>query len=162
MATTAAEDTGLLLQGLNMNQLPTVPKPAAMEPDLNHKSAPEKTMELRRNSSLSTTPSHQADNPFDTDMEAMVSTTSEPYGRRKSAAQDKPDCPTVWPGKQHWKQKAKTAKRSRYACNFFANLSKRNRIIAKVAIILFIVGVAVGVGMGVSKSLNAPIWGDDD
>ncbi|KAL2754913.1 hypothetical protein ACRALDRAFT_2028149 [Sodiomyces alcalophilus JCM 7366] len=124
--------------------------------------SPEKTLELRRNSSLSTTPFHHAENPFDTDIEAMVSTTSEPYGRRKSAALDKPDCPTVWPGKKHWKQKAKTAKRSRYACNFFANLSKRNRIIAKVLIILFIVGVAVGVGFGVSKSLNAPIWGDKD
>lgn len=143
-----------------MSQLTTGPKPAAMGIDFDVSASPEKTLELRRNSSLSTTPFHPADNPFDTDIEAMASATSEPSGRRKSVAQQKPDCPTVWPGQEEWKQKAKTAKRSRYACNLFANLSKRNRIIVKILIILFIVGVGVGVGFGVSKSLNAPIWGD--
>ena len=96
-------------------------------------------------------------NPFDSDVEAMVQPGSSAgeCGRiqicRKS---DK----HVWPGKEHWKQKAKAAKMKR-SCSCMAQLSRRNRLIAKVLIVVLIVGVAVGVGFGVSKPLGAPIWG---
>jgi predicted transporter len=43
-----------------------------------------------------------------------------------------------------------------------AHLSKKTRIMVKIAIGLLIVGVAVGVGFGVSKPLGAPIWGDNE
>lgn len=126
----------------------------------------EKVIELRRDSGPSTPLSSRNENPFDTDIEAMITTTTsgEALGPRKScAAVEKKDCPSVWPNMQQWKQKAKTAKKTRRTtCNCLAGLSKRNRIIVKVLIILLIVGVGLGVGFGVSKSLNAPIWGDKD
>jgi hypothetical protein len=102
-------------------------------------------------------------NPFETDIEAMeMIDTHQPCVSRGNLAKDKhnPNC-TVWPGKDHWKQKAKAAKQKR-SCALFASMSKRNRIICKVLLVLLVVGIAVGVGFGVSKPLGAPIWGDKD
>ncbi|KAK4138366.1 hypothetical protein BT67DRAFT_446505 [Trichocladium antarcticum] len=97
-------------------------------------------------------------NPFETDVEAMI-THEQTHNSRKSQECTKggSDC-QAWPGQEHWKRKAKAAKKSRHTCNCLANLSKRNRIIAKLLIILLIVGIAVGVGFGVSKPLGAGIW----
>ncbi|KAM0280049.1 hypothetical protein ACHAQH_004244 [Verticillium albo-atrum] len=143
------------------------PKAATAEAtDLtNGSSTKEKIMELRRDSIPSTPHSLRNDNPFDTDVEAMITTTNtnNNMSRKCTTTISKADCPSVWPGKEHWKQKAKTAKRNRHnTCNCLAHLSKRNRIIAKILIGLLIVGIAVGVGFGVSKPLGAPIWGVKD
>jgi hypothetical protein len=97
----------------------------------------------------------QSPNPFDTDLEAMITTDS----RRRSDAVTRDDC-QVWPGKEHWKRKAKEAKRGRRSCACMASLSRRTRIVVKISIALLIVGIAVAVGFGVSKPLGAPIWGD--
>ncbi|KAH9999160.1 hypothetical protein F4779DRAFT_163782 [Xylariaceae sp. FL0662B] len=118
----------------------------------------------RRNSSMSTPCSTHVTNGFDTDIEAMVPVTSAerlnktatPGGNRPD-----PDCP-VWPGRDHWKQKARTAKINNRSCQCMARLSKRNRVIIKVLIALLIVGIAVGVGLGVSKSLGTGIWHPKD
>lgn len=96
-------------------------------------------------------------NLFDTDIEAMI-TPVEQHGRRSAeCTKGGTDC-QVWPGQDHWKRKAKAAKKQRHTCNCLANLSKRNRIIVKILIIILIVGIAVGVGFGVSKPLGAGIW----
>ncbi|KAJ3528680.1 hypothetical protein NM208_g10092 [Fusarium decemcellulare] len=58
----------------------------------------------------------------------------------------KSDC-QVWPGKDHWKQKAK-ANKAKNRCTCMAHLSRRNRIIVKCLIVFLVVGVAVGVGFG--------------
>ncbi|KAM5344707.1 hypothetical protein ACJ41O_010569 [Fusarium nematophilum] len=116
-----------------------------------------------RMSTTSTPRSDKSTNPFDTDIEAMVPTHTTDSAMHKTSSSPlarKSDC-QVWPGKDHWKQKAKAAK-ARNRCTCMAKLSPRNRIIAKVLIVFLIVGVAVGVGFGVSKPLNAPIWGDKD
>ncbi|KAK3370335.1 hypothetical protein B0H63DRAFT_314724 [Podospora didyma] len=109
-----------------------------------------------RSSDVSTPGSSRA-NPFDTDIEAII--TASEHNTRKSAECTKggSDC-QVWPGKDHWRQKAKAAKRNRHSCNCLSRLSKRNRIIVKILIGLLIVGIALGVGLGVSRHLNAPIW----
>lgn len=102
-------------------------------------------------------------NPFDTDIEAIITTSGQ--CNRKSTQCTRgvggPDC-QVWPGQDHWRRKAKAAKRNRRSCNCLAHLSKRNRILVKILIGLLIVGVAVGVGFGVSKPLGAPIWHPHD
>ncbi|RMJ07052.1 hypothetical protein BHE90_014759 [Fusarium euwallaceae] len=118
-----------------------------------------------RMSTTSTPRSDRSTNPFDTDIEAMVPThTTDSSGiQHKTSASPlarKSDC-QVWPGKDHWKQKAK-ANKAKNRCTCMANLSRRNRIIVKVLMVFLVVGVAVGVGFGVSKPLNAPIWGDRD
>lgn len=100
-------------------------------------------------------------NPFDTDIEAMISHSSAGKSMRKSLTMTrKSDC-QVWPGKQHWEDKAKAAKKSR-ACTPLAQLNPRTRCITKVVLLLFIVAAAVGIGFGVSKPLGAPIWGKKD
>jgi uncharacterized membrane protein len=106
------------------------------------------------------TPATTRANPFDTDIEAMPVISHQPSSRRLSAECTKggSDC-HAWPGQDHWKRKAKAAKKSRSSrCNCLAGLSKRNRIMVRVLIIVLIVGVAVGVGFGVSKPLGAGIW----
>jgi hypothetical protein len=103
------------------------------------------------------------ENPFDTDLEAMIPTNeSSPPGCVRRETTHKSDC-QVWPGTADWKQKARESKaaRARKRFNCLAGLSRRNRIIAKIIIVLLIVGIAVGVGFGVSKPLGAPIWGDN-
>lgn len=99
------------------------------------------------------TPHTDDADPFDTDLEAMVVPTDS---QNRAARDDR----GVWPGKEHWKRKAKEAKRGRRTCVCLASLSRRTRIAVKIAIGLLIVGIAVAVGFGVSKPLGAPIWGD--
>ncbi|WYZ38526.1 hypothetical protein EsH8_III_000440 [Colletotrichum jinshuiense] len=125
-------------------------------------STPEKSLELPCDSNLSTPRSYRNENPFDTDIEAMITTTtsSDPYAMKTITTTK--DCPTMWPGRKDWKAQAKAAKRDRGSCACMARMSKRNRIIMKVAIGLLIIGIGVGVGFGVSKPLGAPIWGDQN
>jgi hypothetical protein len=100
-------------------------------------------------------------NPFETDIEAMEMVDTRPTNNRMCAHRSKSE-QQVWPTKEHWKQKAKSAKVKRSCNTPLARLSHRNRIIAKVLIVFLIVGIAVGVGFGVSKPLGAPIWGDNN
>ncbi|TDZ40094.1 hypothetical protein C8034_v006115 [Colletotrichum sidae] len=122
---------------------------------------PEKSLDLVRDSNLSTPRSYRNENPFDTDIEAMITATSssDPYAM-KTITTTKADCPTIWPGKQDWKARAKAAKRDRTKCACMGRMSKKNKIITKIAIGLLVIGIGVGVGFGVSKPLGAPIWGD--
>ncbi|KAK8135241.1 hypothetical protein PG984_003181 [Apiospora sp. TS-2023a] len=122
----------------------------------NEKDVVETNMELGRNSSVSTPSTAHHLNPFDTDIEALHSSDNL---NRKSISQTPPNtnC-SVWPGQDHWKQKAKAAKQKNRSCNFMAGLSKRNRIIAKILLAFLIIGLAVGVGVGISKPLGADIW----
>ncbi|KAJ4251917.1 hypothetical protein NW762_011217 [Fusarium torreyae] len=132
-----------------------------------HLTIPEKTVctntsitETPRASTTSTPRTDKA-NPFDTDIEAMIPTRSSDSRMHKTSSSQlarKNDC-QVWPGKDHWKKQNKAAK-AKNRCTCMAHLSQRNRWIAKGLIVLLVVGIAVGVGFGVSKPLGAPIWGD--
>lgn len=118
---------------------------------------------MPRTSDLSTPSSVHHQDPFDTDVEAMITqTTSEGTsnggtGRRSIACRGLGDA-QVWPGQAHWKKKAKEQKMKR-SCSCLSQLSKRNRLIIRVLIVLLVIGIAVGVGVGISKPLGAPIWG---
>ncbi|KJR89102.1 uncharacterized protein SPSK_06641 [Sporothrix schenckii 1099-18] len=109
------------------------------------------------------TPTSVHQNPFDTDVEAMIThttsegTSNEGAGRRSIACRGLGDS-QVWPGQSHWKKKAKEQKMKR-SCSCLSRLSKRNRLVVKVLIVVLVVGVAIGVGLGISKPLGAPIWG---
>ncbi|KAK4193039.1 hypothetical protein QBC35DRAFT_162879 [Podospora australis] len=120
----------------------------------------EKDTTLSRTSDISTPATAHKLNPFDTDIEAMITHENSHVKKSAECTRGGSDC-QVWPGQDHWKRKAKAAKKNRRACNCLAGLSKRNRIIAKILIILLIVGIAVAVGFGVSKPLGAGIWRSD-
>lgn len=108
-------------------------------------------------SNISTPASSHRANPFDTDIEAIITTTETCNRKSTECTRGGTDC-QVWPGQDHWRRKAKAAKLNRHTCNCLAKLSKRNRIIVKVLIALLIVGIAFGVGFGVSRSLGAGIY----
>ncbi|KAL7625629.1 hypothetical protein AAE478_004849 [Parahypoxylon ruwenzoriense] len=123
-----------------------------------HERSPETSMDIRRNSSASTPYSASAPNGFDTDIEAMMPIkSSDPMNKSTTGSKPKSDCP-VWPGQDHWRQKARAAKINNRSCQCMARLSKRNRILVKILIVFLIVGIAVGVGFGISKPLGAGIW----
>ena len=103
------------------------------------------------------TPATTRANPFETDIEAMPVMTHNSSRRSAECTKGGSDC-QVWPGQDHWKRKAKAAKKSRHTCTCLAGMSKRNRILVRVLIVVLVVAIAVGVGFGVSKPLNAGIW----
>ncbi|KAH7033346.1 uncharacterized protein B0I36DRAFT_362026 [Microdochium trichocladiopsis] len=122
--------------------------------------------ELHRNSSVSAPSSVHNGNPFDTDIEAAaLSRSCDNLNQLKTTYTGRtlpnPNC-TVWPGQEHWRQKAKAQKRKNRTCNCMAGYSRRTRIILKILIIFLIIGIAVGVGFGVSKPLGAGIWKPKD
>ena len=100
-------------------------------------------------------------NPFETDMEALEVMDPKTNTSRNCNNNTSRSDAHIWPGKEHWKQRAKSARVKKSSCTLLAKLSRRNRIIAKILIALLIVGIAVAVGFGVSKPLGAPIWGDN-
>lgn len=127
------------------------------------KTLKESSVELARPSNASTPSSAHRLNPFDTDVEAARS--SENLNRKSTQFTGRtlhnPNC-TVWPGQDHWKQKARANKVKNRSCQPMARLSNRNRLIVKILIAFLVVGVAVGVGLGISKPLGAGIWKSHD
>lgn len=109
---------------------------------------------------LATPRSERSSNPFDTDVEAGLISQTTTTTRKSCTITRNGEC-QVWPGKQHWKDKAKDAKIKR-SCTYLSRLNRRQKIAAKVLLIALIIGIAVGVGFGVSKPLGAPIWGKKD
>jgi hypothetical protein len=113
-------------------------------------------------SNYSTPSSIRSADPFHTDIEAIATTNSRDNCVSKTTTtnccHDKSEL-MVWPTRKHWAQRDKAAKIKR-SCTCMAHLSPRNRMIAKICIVLLVVGIAVSVGFGISKPLGAPIWGD--
>ncbi|KAK9414437.1 hypothetical protein SUNI508_11279 [Seiridium unicorne] len=136
---------------------------AALSPSTtNHsteKTLKDTSVELARDSTVSTPNSVHGLNPFETDVE--MGQSSENLNRKESQFTGKtlnnPKC-TVWPGQDHWKQKARAAKINNRSCQCMARLSKRNRLLVKILIAFLVIGAAVGVGLGISKPLGAGIW----
>ncbi|KAI1852403.1 hypothetical protein JX265_003829 [Neoarthrinium moseri] len=119
----------------------------------------ETSIDMPRNSANSSPSSARRLSPFDTDVEAGQS--SENLNRKSTQftgrTLNNPNC-SVWPGQDHWKQKARAAKLKNRSCKCMAHLSKRTRLVVKILMAALIIGIAVAVGLGVSKSLGAGIW----
>ena len=102
--------------------------------------------------------SKQCADALDTDLEAMIPPENPNNCPRKSISCQQPDADCqVWPGQEHWKRKAKAAKVDRSLCGCVAKMTKRNRILLQVLILVLIVGIAVSIGFGISKPLGAHI-----
>ncbi|RDA89606.1 hypothetical protein CP533_5993 [Ophiocordyceps camponoti-saundersi (nom. inval.)] len=102
--------------------------------------------------------SDRSQNPFDTDVEAMMTNGSTDKHPRPSVVINRQNDAQVWPGKDHWKQRAKAAKRQR-SCTYMSRLDRRTRIAVKILVIVLVIGIGFAVGFGISKPLGAPIWG---
>lgn len=107
-------------------------------------------------------------NPFDHDLEAMISTRTltggdDSCGMKSVSKSNLKGCEEgqVWPGQAHWKKKTKARKVNKHSCQLLAKLSKRNRIIVKVLIGLLVIALGVGVGLGISRKLGVGVWKPD-
>ncbi|KAI0201092.1 hypothetical protein F4808DRAFT_139037 [Astrocystis sublimbata] len=115
--------------------------------------------------SMPTTPdSVRTSNGFETDIEGLKHERSSDHLRPSiggpgyhSRSDGSP-----WPTQAHWREKALAAKRKNRSCQLMAGFSKRTRIIIQVVSVLLVIGIAVGVGYGVSKSLGARTWQPSD
>lgn len=107
-------------------------------------------------------PSHPKANlaVYESDIEAcLTESKSNILSQKKSTNKG---C-TVWPGQRALKEakKAEKAEKRRGECwswNPMRGLDKRTKFWAKVLIAAVIVGVAVAVGLGISKAVGGGIW----
>lgn len=137
-----------------------------LAPSLTGSLAPSPEIGFRRSSDVSTpATAHNELNPFDTDLEAMISSRSmteqdDSCGMKSVSKSNLKGSPEgqVWPGQDHWKKKAKAAKINQRSCQCLAKMSKRNRMITKVLIGAVILAIAVGVGLGISRAVGAGVW----
>ena len=67
---------------------------------------------------------------------------------------------TMWPSRQTITQRRKMTKRAR-GCKLFGGLTSKQRLWAKIAIALFIVAAAVGLGIGISRAVGGGVWKGD-
>ncbi|KAI0407368.1 hypothetical protein F4802DRAFT_19347 [Xylaria palmicola] len=112
-------------------------------------------------SETSMEPIYHKDSGFDTDLEGGAEPGHRPEDQHiRPSTRDTPrgSDASIWPGQDHWRDKALAAKRKNRYCNLLGRLDRRTRIAVKVALVLLVVGVAVGVGLGISKSLGARVW----
>ncbi|KFY45309.1 hypothetical protein V494_01011, partial [Pseudogymnoascus sp. VKM F-4513 (FW-928)] len=79
--------------------------------------------------------------------------------QKKSPGSNK-EC-TVWPGQKALKE-AKLAEKRRTECwNPMRGLDKRTKFWVKIAIAAVIVGLAVAVGLGITKAVHGGVWHED-
>ncbi|KAJ1329439.1 hypothetical protein MN608_06173 [Microdochium nivale] len=166
MATiTRADKAGSLLPAVTTTEHSYAITPTTTSTSTSNEKKNVTSTEFQRNSSVSAPGSVHQSNAFDTDIEAGISSQSCDNLNLKTTCTGRtapnPNC-TVWPGQEHWRQKAKAQKRNNRACNCMAGYTRRTRIILKILIIFLIIGIAVGVGFGVSKPLGAGIWKPKD
>ncbi|CZS89772.1 uncharacterized protein RAG0_01039 [Rhynchosporium agropyri] len=64
---------------------------------------------------------------------------------------------SAWPGRNHMKQQKKAAKLERSRCGCWAGLSKTYKALIISAITLAILGVALGIGFGLSQKVGGTI-----
>ncbi|CZT18113.1 uncharacterized protein RCC_03953 [Ramularia collo-cygni] len=83
------------------------------------------------------------------------------------AVQSQTEC-TMWPSKQTLKQQQqanKLGKRNKRACapvlNTWSGFTKRQRLFIKIAIALFVLGAAVGLGVGISVAVKGAYFTGD-
>lgn len=103
---------------------------------------------------------------YESDLEAGLSETKTFGGTsglalaQKKTSGTNQEC-TVWPGQKALKE-AKLAEKRRTECwNPMRGLEARTKFWAKIAIGAVIVGLAVGVGLGITKAVHGGVWHED-
>ncbi|TKA67497.1 hypothetical protein B0A49_08544 [Cryomyces minteri] len=93
---------------------------------------------------------------YETDLEAGLSTADLP--KQSSLDGNAKEC-TMWPSKKTLREKAKLQeKATRRMYNPMRNLSKKQKLYAKILIALLVVAAAVGIGIGVSRAVGGGVW----
>lgn len=95
---------------------------------------------------------------YESDIEACITETKSNILSAKKTANT--DC-TVWPGQKALKEAKRAEKRRRECWNPMRGLGARTKFWLKIAIAAVIVGIAVGVGFGITKAVHGGVWHDD-
>lgn len=109
---------------------------------------------------------------FEKDIESCNATPltpsdeQNPFTRNHCVQNNKED--TMWPSKLTLKQKKKAekqTKREKKGCrgcaplrNRWSQMSKRNRLLTQIAIAIFVIGVAVALGVGISSAVKGTYY----
>lgn len=109
---------------------------------------------------------------FEKDVESGVETPlshtdgSSPFSK-SLAVESQTEC-TMWPSKQTLKQQkqaTKLGKRKKGICapvlNMWSDCTKRQRLLLKIVIALFVIGAAVGLGVGISIAVKGAYYTGD-
>ncbi|KXL50550.1 hypothetical protein M433DRAFT_446706 [Acidomyces richmondensis BFW] len=141
-------------------------------PFYEHAPASSERVHARQANKLNVVPSPS----FEKDIESGNATPLSPNGdenpfTHKISLDCNKEC-KMWPSKQtlmEQKQAEKMRKRELrgYAgCgplrNWWARFDKRQRLIIKIAIAVFVVGVLVAIGVGISKAVNGTYWANNN
>lgn len=99
---------------------------------------------------------------YESDLEAQLECKASglALAQKKSTGGTNQEC-TVWPGQKALKE-AKLAEKRRTDCwNPMRGLEARTKFWVKIAIGSVIVGLAVGVGLGITKAVHGGVWHED-
>ncbi|ELR09409.1 hypothetical protein GMDG_03973 [Pseudogymnoascus destructans 20631-21] len=102
---------------------------------------------------------------YESDLEAGCPTEYKTSGlalaqKKSSGGATNKEC-TVWPGQKALKE-AKMAEKRRTECwNPMRGLESRTKFWVKIAIGAVIVGLAVGVGLGITRAVHGGVWHQD-
>ncbi|KAI1432654.1 hypothetical protein GGR50DRAFT_581023 [Xylaria sp. CBS 124048] len=129
--------------------------PTSAEPRSNETALDER-VENGGNLSPSTLAASHTANGFDVDIEGLRPVRLSEQTRKSSASGGDlfTSDSSIWPGQAHWREKALAAERKNRSCQCLARLDKRTNIAVKITIALLVIGVAIGVGFGISKSVH--------
>jgi len=98
---------------------------------------------------------------FDHDLEAQTLTQQKTEAGQSKTSLLKKKCTTnvdpAWPGRDQLKMRKKQLKREKACCGCWAGMSSKKRTTIKVLIFLVIVAMATGLGIGISRALNAGV-----
>lgn len=106
---------------------------------------------------------------YESDLEAGLSETKTSAGfnssklalAQKKSSGTNNEC-TVWPGQKALKE-AKLAEKRRTECwNPMRGLDSRTKFWVKIAIGAVIVGLAVGVGLGITRAVHGGVWHENN
>jgi hypothetical protein len=111
-----------------------------------------RSMEMHRNSNSKT---HL--DVYERDLEAGTPLSAATTANPKVSVDGRVKECTMWPTHQTMVQKKKATQRQR-ACNLFRNLNSKQRLWVKIGIALFIVALAVGLGIGISRAVGGGVW----
>jgi hypothetical protein len=110
----------------------------------------------RRSLEAQKSESKQSINVYESDLEAGLSDSKTNVLHTRTTSRSAKDC-TVWPGQRALREQ-KRAARQQNGCNPMRNLSKKTRIWVKIVFGLLIIGLAVGIGVGISKAVGGSVW----
>jgi hypothetical protein len=98
---------------------------------------------------------------FDTDIEALSQQKTEAGSSKTGLVNIRSkgvSSANAWPNRVEQKMMLKARKRDKASCGCWAGMTKRNRNIVKVAVLLILIGLIIGLCIGVTRAVHGGVW----